>query len=108
VRPRTFLAVGLLLALLIAGVASYYASSHPDGLNFVAEKTGFIDHEKSSPTAGGPFAGYETKGIHNDRMSGGVAGVAGSLMVLLLAGGLFWGLRRRATEPTAATVDTED
>jgi len=107
-RSRTFLVVGLLVALLVAGVGSYYASNHPDGLNFVAETTGFIDHEKSSSTADGPFAGYQTKGIHDDRVSGGVAGVAGSLMVLLLAGGLFWGLRRRTTDPIAATVETED
>ena len=82
---RRFFAVFLLVALLIAGVASYYASSHPDGLNFVAEKTGFIDKEKESPTADGPFAGYSTKGIDDDRLSGGVAGVAGCLLVLASA-----------------------
>ena len=94
---RRFFAGFLLAALLIAGVASYYASSHPDGLNFVAEKTGFADHEKASPTAGGPFAGYSTKGVDDDRLSGGVAGVAGCLLVLGLGGGLFWVLRRRET-----------
>ncbi len=95
---RRFFAVFLLAALLIAGVASYYASSHPDGLNFVAEKTGFIDKEKKSPTADGPFAGYSTKGIHNERLSGGVAGVAGCLLVLGIGGGVFWALRRRDDE----------
>ena len=92
---RRFFAVFLLAALLVAGVASYYASSHPDGLSFVAQKTGFSDQEKASPTSDGPFAGYSTKGIENDRVSGGVAGVAGSLLVLSIAGGLFWVLRRR-------------
>jgi cobalt/nickel transport protein len=95
---RRFFAVFLLAALLIAGVASYYASSHPDGLNFVAQKQGFSDKEKSSPTSDGPFAGYSTKGIDDDRLSGGVAGVAGSLLVLTLAGGLFWALRRRGEQ----------
>lgn len=96
---RRFFAAFLLVALLIAGVASYYASSHPDGLNFVAEKTGFIDTEKPSPTANGPFAGYSTKGIGNDRVSGGVAGVAGCLLVLGIGGVLFRVLRRRDPEP---------
>ena len=92
---RRFFAVFLLSALLIAGVASYYASSHPDGLNFVAEKTGFIDQEKQSPTSDGPLAGYQTKGVDDQRLSGGVAGVAGCLLVLTIGGGLFWVLRRR-------------
>ena len=99
---RRFFAVFLLSALLIAGVASYYASSHPDGLNFVAEKTGFIDQQKQSPTSDGPLAGYETKGIDNDRVSGGVAGVAGCLLVLAIGGGLFWVLRRRDPDTDAS------
>ncbi len=103
ISTRTFFAAFLLTGLLIAGVASYYASSHPDGLSFVAEKAGFNDNEKTSPTSDGPLAGYSTKGIDNDRLSGGVAGVAGSLLVLSLAGGLFWVLRRRG-----ATADDED
>jgi cobalt/nickel transport protein len=101
---RRFFAAFLLAALLIAGVASFYASSHPDGLNFVAEKTGFIDKQEPSATSHGPLAGYSTKGIENDRLSGGVAGVAGCLIVLGLSGGLFWMLRRRSTD---AFDDTE-
>jgi len=38
---RAFFAAFLLVALLVAGFGSYYASAHPDGLEFVAEKTGF-------------------------------------------------------------------
>ena len=92
---RRFFAVFLLVALLVAGVASYYASSHPDGLNFVAEKTGFIDREKPSVTSKGPLAGYSTKGVDDERLSGGIAGVAGCLLVLGIAGGLFWVVRGR-------------
>lgn len=94
-RTRTFLLVGVLLALLVAGVGSYYASTHPDGLSFVAEKTGFGDQEQRSATADSPFAGYQTKGVDNDRLSGGLAGVAGTLTVLVLGGVLFGLLRRR-------------
>jgi cobalt/nickel transport protein len=94
VTRSRFLAAALLVALLLAGLGSYYASSHPDGLEFVAAKTGFIDREQSS--GHGPFTGYETKGIDDRRLSGGVAGVAGSLLVLVIGGTLFWALRRRA------------
>ena len=92
---RGFFAALLLAALLVAGFGSYYASSHPDGLNFVAQKTGFIDQEKKSAAAGGPFAGYATKGVDDQRLSGGIAGVAGCLLVLTIGGSLFWVLRRR-------------
>ena len=93
---KAFFATFLLVALLIAGFGSYYASAHPDGLTFVAEKTGFSDREKSSGTSDGPMAGYRTKGIDDARLSGGVAGVVGCLLVLTLAGGLAWAVRRRS------------
>jgi cobalt/nickel transport system permease protein/cobalt/nickel transport protein len=98
---RRFLAVVLLATLLVAGVASYYASSHPDGLNAVAQKAGFSDQEKASPTSDSPLAGYSTQGIDDDRVSGGVAGVAGCLIVLAMSGGLFWTLRRRSARTPA-------
>ena len=93
-----FFVVFLLAVLLVAGVGSFYASSHPDGLEYVAQKTGFGDTSKESPAAKSPLADYSTKGVEGDRVSGGVAGVAGSLLVLVMAGGLFWMLRRREPE----------
>lgn len=93
---RRFLVVLLLAALLVAGVGSYYASGHPDGLEFVAADTGFLDSAEDSPVADGPLADYATEGVGNDRLSGGLAGVAGSLVVLGLAFGLFRLVRRRA------------
>ena len=98
---RAFFATFLLVALLVAGVGSYYASAHPDGLNFVAEKTGFSDQEKTSGTSEGPLAGYQTTGIDDARLSGGVAGVVGCLLVLTLAGGLAWAVRRRGPAENA-------
>lgn len=103
---RRFLAVFLLAALLVAGVASYYASSHPDGLEYVAGKVGFEDRADESPATKSPLADYSTKGVENDRISGGVAGVVGSLVVLVLAGGMFRVLRRRdpASAPSRDTA----
>jgi cobalt/nickel transport protein len=98
VSTRRFVAFGLLLALLVAGVGSFYASGHPDGLAYVAEKTGFLHTAEESPTAGSPLADYSTSGVDNARLSGGIAGVAGSLVVLALAGGLFMLLRRRGDD----------
>jgi hypothetical protein len=100
-KRRRFFAVGILVALLVAGVGSFYASSHPDGLVFVAEKTGFSDSAEESKTADSPFAGYDTAGVDDDRLGGGIAGVAGVLLVLVIMGGIAYAVRRR----TPAEVD---
>lgn len=102
-RPR-FLVGFLLAALLIAGIGSYYASAHPDGLEFVAGEAGFLGTAEESPVADGPLADYATRGVENDRVSGGLAGVGGTLAVLLLASGLFWLVRRRGA-PAAQDED---
>lgn len=94
---RTFWVVGLLIAVLVAGVASYYASSSPDGLEHVAEQAGFGDSAEEHAAADSPLADYRTRGVDDGRVSGGLAGVVGTLVVLLLAGGLFWVLRRRGS-----------
>lgn len=99
---RTFLVVGLLVTLLIAGVASYYASAHPDGLEFVAGETGFLDTAEDSAVADSPLADYGTAGVDDERLSVGIAGVLGVGITLLLAGGLFWVLRRRTRSGGAA------
>lgn len=95
---RRFFAGFLLVALLVAGGASYYASSHPDGLEYVAGQTGFLDSAEDSPTADSPLADYQTEGVDNQRISGGLAGVIGVLLVLSLTGGLAWAVRRRTSD----------
>jgi cobalt/nickel transport protein len=94
-RRRAFLVPALVVTLLVAGVGSYYASAHPDGLEYVAEQTGFLDSAEESETAEGPLADYRTKGVDDERLSGGLAGVAGVLVVLLVMGGLAFAVRRR-------------
>jgi hypothetical protein len=97
--PFKWVAVGIaVVALLLAGVVSYYASAHPDGLMYVAGKTGFIDQETAHNGANGPLAGYGTKGVDNERLSGGLAGVIGTVVVLVVAGGLVLLVRRRPTD----------
>lgn len=92
---RTFWVLGVLLALLVAGVASYYASAMPDGLEYVAEKTGFADTAEDSATADSPFADYGTEGVGSDRLSVGIAGVVGCLLVLGLMSAIAYLVRRR-------------
>ena len=107
-RTRTLVIAGLVVALLLAGVASFYASSHPDGLERVAEQAGFLDTAEENANADGPFAGYATEGVDNARLSGGLAGVVGALTVLLLAGGLALVVRRRARSSDLQDVEDRD
>lgn len=99
-RPstRALLVVGLLVALLVAGGVSLAASSSPDGLERVAGDHGFIDQERPHAASEGPLAGYQARGVDDERLSGAVAGVVGTVAVLGLAGGLFLVLRRREPE----------
>ena len=94
-RNRAVLAVGLLVARMLAGFASYYASAHPDGLEHVAEQTGFLEAAEDSPTAESPLADYRTRGVDDSRASGAIAGIAGVAVMAVLSTGLFWVLRRR-------------
>ncbi len=93
---RTFAVIAVLVCLALAGLASYYASGHPDGLNKVAADQGLAAKEKSSVAADSPLAGYSTQDVSNDRLSGGIAGVVGVTVVLLGASGLAYVVRRRA------------
>ena len=112
-RTRSLVLAGILAALLLAGVGSFYASGDPDGLERVAGQVGFLDTAERSVAADGPFADYATAGVDDERLSGGLAGVVGSLVVLLVAGALGYAVRRRGgpasgTEPDGVTSRSGD
>ena len=109
---RRFLLLGVLLSLVLAGVVSFYASGHPDGLEFVAERLGFAPTTPANDPAS-PLADYAVKGIDNEGVAGGLAGVIGVLATGAIAFALMWVLRRRpataipgATQPHPATGPT--
>ena len=85
---------GLAVSLVLAGGVSYYASSHPDGLEKVAEDIGFLDSAKDSAVADSPLADYGVAGVENERISGGLAGVIGVASTAAVSFGLFYALRR--------------
>lgn len=84
-----------LVSLVLAGAVSYLASSNPDGLDHVTEQHGIAEHARENPFAGGPLADYALGG---DARFTGVAGIVGVLATLLIAGGLFWLLRKRSPQ----------
>jgi hypothetical protein len=88
-----FVIGGLLVALALAVFLSPEASSQPDGLNKVAADHGFNASEQSHSLADGPLADYSTKGIDDERLSTGVAGIIGVAVTFALGIGLFFLLK---------------
>lgn len=108
-RTWIFFAGFALVALIFAGVLSYFADSDPDGLDSATLKgcevvetdTGeelrgdcIAKNAGEHGLADSPLADYAVDG--DDRFTG-VAGVVGVLATAVVAGGLFWLLRRRST-----------
>lgn len=107
-RTAGFFVGFLAVALLVAGGLSYFASSDPDGLDSVTlsgcdvvqteageqlQGTCIAQHATDSAVAASPLADYAVGGAEG---SVGLAGVIGVIVTLVLAGGLFWLLRRRS------------
>lgn len=85
ISTRAFTIVALVIALLIGCVVSLWASSHPDGLEFVAESTGFLGAAEDSATAGSPFADYGAFFVENPWLSVALAGALGCAVTFGLA-----------------------
>ena len=108
-RTLVFVLAGLAVAFVLAFAVSRYASSQPDGLEKVATDKGINSDEEDHPLAEGPFADYTTRGVDDEGLATGVAGVVGVALTFAVAGGAVWIVarpRRRAAddraEPAAA------
>lgn len=86
--------VGLMISLIIAGVVSYYADPNPDGLERVAEDQGFIEDAADSANAEIFASDYGIAGVEDERLSVGLAGVLGIVVMVVVGFGLFWFLGR--------------
>ncbi|MFI5955134.1 PDGLE domain-containing protein [Cryptosporangium sp. NPDC051539] len=119
-RTGIFLGLGLLVALILAGLVSTAASSKPDGLDATAREGCTFDANdhitggnclaksaKEHDAKDSPLANYGIRGIHNSALSTGLSGVVGVLVVGAIGGGLFWVIRRRTPsdrEPTPSDI----
>jgi len=95
ISNRKFIVMGVLVSALLAGGASFYASSHPDGLEKVAGDIGFLETAKEHTNSESALADYGVKGLENERLSVGVAGLIGVVATGAISGGLFLLLRRK-------------
>ncbi len=87
-RERAHIALPLTAAGVIALLLSPFASGFPDGLEWVAEKYGFL-HE-SAPVFVAPLPDYSVSYISNEMLSTGLAGLIGVIISFAAA----WTLHR--------------
>ncbi|MDD9382610.1 energy-coupling factor ABC transporter permease [Streptomyces sp. ZAF1911] len=96
---------GLVAALALAGIVSFYASSSPDGLEKVAADKGIDQKVTEHAAADSPLADYSVKDVSDARLSGGLAGVIGVGATVVVGTGVFWTVRRRrGADLTAAST----
>ena len=95
-KQNVFLIVGFAISLILAGIVSNYASSSPDGLEKVAGDIGFLDTAKKHTNADKLLADYGVKGVDNQRLSTGAAGVIGVVATGAISTGLFFLIRRKS------------
>lgn len=111
-RTGAFILGGLLVALLLAGVVSNFASAHPDGLDSSLRQGCTFDADdnitggscpaqegRDHELADSPLADYGVRGVDNPYLSTGISGVLGVLLTFAIGGGLFWLVRRRPAQP---------
>jgi cobalt/nickel transport system permease protein len=95
---RRVLVVGLVVAAALAFFVGPLASSKPDGLEKVAADHGLQASEHALD--GSPTAGYEVRGVGDERLATGLAGLVGVAVTFAVAGGVVLLVRRRGTRTT--------
>jgi len=73
--------IGLVAALVLAGIISILASSWPDGLEKVAENLGFIEKGEGDPAFASPIPDYTMPGLKNEKFATSIAGILGTIIV---------------------------
>ena len=92
---RTFVIGGLLAALFIAAIVSQFNFGDPDGLESVAGSEGFIESGQEHTLVDSLFADYATTGVANETLSLAVAGIAGTVITLLVAWGIVLAVKEK-------------
>jgi hypothetical protein len=99
-----FIALALAVAVGLGTAASPWASPDPDGLEKVAEDTGFLEDATSNRIQDdSPIPDYAFPGVEDERVATGLAGFVGTLGIFVVGVGLAW-LLRRATRPPGPTA----
>ena len=89
---RNLILGGLAIAIIIAILAPFLASSNPDGLESTAES---VNVPESEPALESPLPDYAIPGMEENPLGGVVALIAGTIVVLLVMLGVAKVLSKR-------------
>jgi cobalt/nickel transport protein len=92
---KRFVVPGLIIAFAVAFFLSPFASRHPDGLERVAKKKGFIKAGEGKKILTAPMPGYVMPGVKNGGLATAVSGLAGTLITFGAAFGVGYLIRRK-------------
>ncbi len=84
-KNRNLIIGGLAIALIIAILAPFLASSNPDGLDSTAQS---LEVPESEAAIQSPLADYSIPGMEENPLGGAIALIVGTVLVLLVALGL--------------------
>lgn len=94
--PRArFVLAAVAASLAVAVGVAQFAVDDPDGLERVAEDTGFIESAEDHALGSSIFADYATAGVENEAVSLAIAGTVGTLVTLAVGTGLLLLVRDR-------------
>ncbi len=100
-RNTVLVIVAIVVIALTGIVLSQFASSNPDGLEYVAEEEGFVDTAEDHTLGDAPLADYGENLDQDASTATAIAGLVGVAVTALLAVGLFWLARSRTPEPAS-------
>jgi cobalt/nickel transport protein len=95
------LLLGVAISIAVAVGAAYFASSHPDGLERVAEDKEFI--ETAEEPGYEMLPDYTVPGIENEGVSTALAGIVGVAVMAAIGFGAGKLLSRRRAESSPAS-----
>ena len=85
-RDKKFMATGIIIALIIAVLAPFLASSNPDGLESTAEKV--MPNPETEPVLESPLPDYTLPALGDSPFGGVVSMIIGTILVLAIAYGV--------------------
>ena len=94
---KKLIVIGFFIAAAIAVFLSPMASSHPDGLEKVAEDKNFLQAAEDKEVIKAPVPDYSMPGIKNETVAGSIAGLIGTIIVFCIAYGIGLFLKKKPT-----------
>ena len=89
------IAIGLIIAVMVALFLSPLASSRPDGLERVAKDYGFIEKGEQVPVLKSPIPDYIFPGFKNEKLATSISGLLGTVIIFGIGCSLAFLLKKR-------------